>query len=368
MDDLSEQQRKQCALVLVFASRPILESAPNEQISFLQNRFPEAEIAIVSTAGEIIEDTRDEGTLVAAAWIFEKTRTEIVCENVSSAGGNSRLLGSQIAEKLYREDLKAALVFADGYFVNGDEFVEGLNSVFQNKVMMSGGLAGDDNRWAKTLVGTPERLGSGNAVCIGLYGDNIRMFSGINQGWDLFGPERVITKSAKQVLYEIEGESALGLYKKYLGSYAAGLPGSALMFPLSVGSADGKTTLVRTVLSVDEKNQSLNFAGNIPEGSKVRFMKTNYDRLIMGSEEAGKQLKPFLEEGPADFYLVISCVGRKIVLADRVEEELEVLSGLTGIKEKTIGFFSYGEIGPGGNLCNHYLHNQTTILVAIAES
>jgi len=43
-------------------------------------------------------------------------------------------------------------------------------------------------------------------------------------GWDPFGPERLITKSKENILYELDGQSALELYKKYLGEHAKVFP------------------------------------------------------------------------------------------------------------------------------------------------
>ena len=71
-------------------------------------------------------------------------------------------------------------------------------------------------------------------VAVGLYGEHVKLGHGSKGGWDTFGPERIVTKSDGNVLYELDDKPALALYKEYLGDRAAGLPGSALLFPLAL--------------------------------------------------------------------------------------------------------------------------------------
>ena len=69
------------------------------------------------------------------------------------------------------------------------------------------------------------------------------------------------------MLYELDGRPALALYKEYLGDRASGLPATALLFPLAVRSDRSATRrTVRTILGIDEEQQSMTFAGDVPEG------------------------------------------------------------------------------------------------------
>ena len=105
-------------------------------------------------------------------------------------------------------------------------------------------------------------------------------------GWDPFGPERLITRSEGNVLYELDGKSALDLYKRYLGEHSQELPASGLRFPLSLRIPGADTRLVRTILAVDEPHQSMRFAGDVPQGAYAQLMKANFDRLIDGAIES----------------------------------------------------------------------------------
>ncbi len=193
------------------------------------------------------------------------------------------------------------------------------------------------------------------------------MAHGCEGGWDSFGPDRRVTKSKDNVLYELDGQSALGLYKKYLGEFSKGLPGNALFFPLAIHSKKKNRLLVRTILSIDEENQSMTFAGDIPEGSYARLMKSNIERLIDGSEKAAKSIRSQMES--PDFLLLISCVGRKLVMGPRTEEELEAVAELFDSAQvpSISGFYSYGELSPHVEGSFVDLHNETMVVTAFKE-
>jgi hypothetical protein len=170
------------------------------------------------------------------------------------------------------------------------------------------------------------------------------------------------------VLYELDGQAALDLYKKYLGPEAKNLPGSALLFPLSIRAKnDGQTELVRTILAVDEKKKSMTFAGDVPEGHYAKLMKANFDRLIDGAAAAAKSSFRMLRKGEPQFALLISCVGRKMVLRQRTEEEVEGVRNVLGPTAALAGFYSYGEISPFNPAAKCELHNQTMTITTFLE-
>jgi hypothetical protein len=157
------------------------------------------------------------------------------------------------------------------------------------------------------------------------------------------------------------------LYKQYLGEHAQGLPATALLFPLSVKATPGDTPLVRTILAVDEHEQSMTFAGDIPEGSRARLTKSNVNRLVDGAVGAAQASRP--AAGPApELAVLISCVGRKLVLKQRVEEEVEGVRDVLGERTVITGFYSYGEIAPFSLGGPSELHNQTMTITTFAES
>lgn len=354
-----------CQLVLAFGSRDVIVSS--EIFQHLKNNYPNANIVISSTAGEIIDNNVYDNSVVATAIEFEKTKIQCFETSINDHS-NSHHAGKYLAEQLNKEGLKAIFIISDGTFVNGSELVGGFNEVNINHVPITGGLAGDGARFEKTFSGLNAVPTQGNIIAIGFYGDSLEIGHGSFGGWDEFGHERIITKSEKNVLYEIDHKNALDLYKQYLGHYVNELPGSALLFPLSIKINGSDKNLVRTILSIDEVNKTMTFAGNLPVGSKVRLMKANFDKLIEASSTAATNTFTQIRDHKPDLAILVSCVGRKLILQDRIDEEVEAAKGVLGENTTITGFYSYGEISPFnlGSQCE--LHNQTMTITTFTEA
>ena len=332
------------------------------------NAYPKAIHAGCSGAGEIYDDELLEKGLVAAVVRFDKSRIRKVESKIESAE-DSFAVGSSLARSLLKPDLRAVLVISEGLTINGPELTRAINEVLPASVVVTGGLAGDDDRFETTyVVDTSCRPRSGLVSMVGFYGEAFHVASAFQGGWDRFGVEREITASRNNVLYTLNDEPALELYKRYLGKYAEGLPASALLFPLAIRESKADTELkVRTVLAVDEKEQSITFAGDMPQGGYATFMKANFDRLIDGAYEAAESIAKAKEGDGETLSIAISCVGRKLLLKQRTEEELEATLDVLPKGTRQVGFYSYGEISPmHSGQCD--LHNQTMTLTLYWES
>jgi len=351
-------------LVIIFAATEILK----ETTFFhdLKKMYPKACLFGCSTSGEIRGTKVSDDTLVATAIYFE--HTEIISTRITLDKASSSLeAGEMLAQSIKKDGLVHVFVLSDGLNVNGSELVKGLAKNLPKTVTITGGLAGNGDRFEETYV-LCDNVPSKNTVAIlGLYGNNLKVGYGSMGGWDPFGPERFITKSKENILYELDGKSGLEIYKKYLGEHAGGLPATGLLFPLSIRTKDGESGIVRTILSVNEKEQSMTFAGDIPERAYARFMKANFERLIDGAHEAAKISFEATGSNPPDLAILISCVGRKLVLKQRIEEEVEAIRDVFGDGTVLTGFYSYGEISPfaPGEPCA--LHNQTMTITTFTE-
>jgi hypothetical protein len=360
-------------LILVFGAA---ETLKNMELQAQVNRaFPDAHILGCSTAGEICATQVLEHSLVVTAVRFDQTLIQgsvVPLSEVADgfeAGKRLALALPPVATPGTGPEQKLAhvLVLSDGLHVNGSDLVRGLTASLPEGVTVTGGLAGDGDRFGETWVfcrGVPQRQ---VVAAVGLYGDRLRVGFGSLGGWDPFGPERQITRSSGNVLYEMDGRSALGLYKKYLGEQAKELPAAGLLFPLSVRAKGQEAAVVRTILGMDEKEESLTFAGDVPEGAYARLMKANFDRLIDGASHAAQTSYAALGATPPGLAILISCVGRKLVLKQRVEEEVEAVRDILGEQAVLAGFYSYGEISPfcPGAKCE--LHNQTMTITTLGE-
>jgi hypothetical protein len=350
-------------LVLAFGAPACADNSA--AIAQLASAYPRSQILGCSTAGEIFEDTISDDSVVVAVSRFDGTKLRTFGAPIVSAG-HSLAAGRDIARGLAAPDLRAILIISEGLQVNGTELLKGMTESLPPNVVITGGLAGDGSRFQQTWTLRDGRPVSGWASAVGFYGERIRIGHGSKGGWDIFGPERRVTRSQGNVLYELDGQPALELYKQYLGELAAELPASALLFPLNLRRArDDQDVVVRTVLSIDEAERSMTFAGDIPQGSSVQLMRANFDRLVDGAQEAARLLRKNAAMN-GSLAVAISCVGRRLVLRERAEEEVEAVRALLSPDTKLVGFYSYGEISPYANgRCD--LHNQTMTLTQLSE-
>lgn len=354
-----------CQLVFMFGANDIVNLP--EVFQKIRADYPKAHIVSCSTSGEIVNEEVFDETVAVTAIQFEHTLIRCVIRNVQK-GTNSYEVGKALMQELDAEDLVTIFVLSEGSFSNGSELVSGFNDNNPKKIPVTGGMAGDAGRFLKTRVGLDEIASEGNVVAIGFYGSQLQIGHSSFGGWDEFGRERVITKSDKNVLYEIDGRSALDLYKEYLGPYVNELPGSALLFPLSMRTADASKSLVRTILAINEDDKSMTFAGNIPEGSKVRLMKANFDRIINGSSIAATNSLKAGSKNTPELAILISCVGRKLILQERTYEEVIAAKEIFGKDTFITGFYSYGELSPFNQDSNCELHNQTMTITTFTEN
>lgn len=355
-------------LVLVFGGNEALKDPG--KFAEIRGWYPKAKIITASTAGEILATAVSDDSLVLTAIEFSGTTLQFAETTISDAT-ESEVKGAELARVLPKEGLVHAMIFSDGLFVNGTALVKGLLSELPTHVSVTGGLVGDGSRFKETLVGLDTVPEQKKLVLVGFYGSHIKIGYGSLGGWDSFGIPRTITKATGNVLFELDNKPALTLYKEYLGEMAADLPASGLLFPLSLKLATengAEAEVVRTVLAIDEGAQSLTFAGDMPEGVIARFMKANFDRLTDGAAGAASMSIEALDSKSAELAILVSCVGRKLVLKERVEDEIEAVQEKIGSQAAIIGFYSYGEISPSTpteRQCQ--LHNQTMTITTFRE-
>jgi len=272
-----------------------------------------------------------------------------------------------LAEELDQPDLKGVFILSDGLNINGSELVEGVQSVLPN-IPITGGLAGDNANFTQTYLLNNDKVYDKMVIAVGIYGENAVITSGALGGWKPYGPPRKVTRSLKNIVYELDNKPALPLYKMYIGHYANTLPASGLNFPFAIMSENKSITVIRTLLAVDEKDNSLTFAGNINNGATVRFLKSDHDMLVNGASEAAQQiLNKDIDLNDKALAICVSCVGRKLVMADLVSDEVFAVQRLLGSKTAITGFYSNGEICSGDDDSHSLLHNQTMTIAYLSE-
>ncbi len=357
------KENESADIVFIFGDTDILKE--ESVYKKIKDKFPNSHLVGSTSSGNVLGKEISMHSIVATAVKFESSRVEVQSVDYHD-GTNLEELSSELVNKLSKDGLKHVFILSDGLKINGSELVKGVNHALGN-ITVTGGLAGDGTRFSETFVLCDSKPLTSKIAAVGFYGENLTISSGCFGGWSEFGAHRIITKSTNNILYEIDHEPALDFYKRYLGEYAKELPNSGLRFPLSIKENENAPETIRTLLKIDEDTKSIIFAGNVPEGYLARLMKPDTDKLIDGAGEAAREIT-IANDKPA-LGLVVSCVGRKLVLGQLIDEELEEVGNILGDNVNLIGFYSYGEIAPfETNKLKCELHNQTMTLTAIYEN
>jgi hypothetical protein len=351
-------------LVLAFGSVDALRGGALA----IAQAFPGAHRAGCSTAGEISQNGVGDSSLVVTALQFDATQVAQVSTELAGMD-DSFAAGKRLASGLAQEGLRAILIFGQGVAINGSALLSGMTEVVGAQIPITGGLAGDGGAFRQTWVLDDAGVSSSRLVCMGLYGDKLNFLHGSFGGWSPFGPARKVTRCENNVLYELDGESALAVYKRYLGEHASGLPASGLLFPFAMlGRDHSEVGLIRTILGVDETAGSLTLAGEIDPEGYLRLMHANTDALVEGAEIAAQAALAMRTNPGPGLALLVSCVGRKLVMGGRVDEEVEAVGEIFGTGATLAGFYSYGEISPFNKAVECRLHNQTMTITYLSET
>ena len=349
--------------VLVFGCSELIQKA--ELFDHIRRTYPNSYIMGCSSAGEIHSNTVTDDSLIVTAVYLEKS--SVVFSDFELSGDSDyHLVGKEIIESISTEGLKHVFILSEGLNINGSKLVEGMRENNKSNIPITGGLSGDGPDFKKTYTIANDYAKS-NQIVVGAFYGKIKTGCASEGGWDTFGIERIVTKAINNVLYEMDGKPVLDLYKEYLGEKAKELPASALLFPLSIRERDTGYSYVRTVLGVDEEKKTLTFAGDIPVNSYCRLMKSTTNNLIEGSKQAIILSSEMIGRQQVDLAILISCIGRKLVLKQLVDDEVQVVEDLMGRETVITGFYSYGEISPYKNDTVCELHNQTMTITLLAE-
>ena len=320
-----------------------------------------------TTAGEISADGVNDNTCTLTAIKLDKTT--LTRANTTLTGmDDSFAAGERLGQQLAATDLKAVLVFGPGVLINGSALVDGITSIIGSSTPITGGLAGDGGAFKQTFTLGPDGVRDNAIVAIGLCGENLAFGHGSFGGWEPFGPARKVTRCTNNVLFELDDEPALDVYKRYLGEHAKGLPASGLLFPFAMlGEDHNAIGLIRTILGIDEASGSLTLAGEIDPNGYLKLMHASTDKLVNGAEAAADAATAMLNNPGESLAILVSCVGRKLVMGNRVDEEVEAVGDVLGNKAVLTGFYSYGEISPFTPGASCKLHNQTMTITCLGE-
>lgn len=354
-------------LILVFGAVSYFKSP--HLAKQLQQLAPSAAIIGCSTAGEIAGNKVYDDSCVVTCVTFAETRVHITSTPLNSMT-DSYAAGLRLGRGLPSAELTGVLVLATGVNINGSALIEGLRRELPAHATISGGLAADAGAFSRTWTLGPEGASDRHLVALGFYGSQLQLSYGTFGGWEAFGPMRKVTRCQGNILYELDGERALDVYMRYLGDYARDLPGSGLLFPFAMfNSQQEKLGVLRTILSVYQQDGSLTLAGEIDPEGYLALMHASTDKLINGAETAAFKARIGRWQQPEQsLAILISCIGRKLVMGDRIDEEVETVAHTLGANTCITGYYSNGEIAGTEFNQQCQLHNQTMTITWISEN
>ena len=354
------------SLVFMFAAPALLrDAAVSEKI---KNGLKAPHSIGCSSAGEIGMTGLLDLSVTFLAIKFDSTEVHSFALPLVRMG-DSYNVGVELAAKLKGPKLKGVIVLTPGVNINTNQLVHGLNSQLGSEVIISGGMAGDDDRFEQTTTFHNGAFYPDYVVAVGLYGDQIFISTGSEGGWKPFGPARRVTRSDGPVVYEIDGKPALQLYKEYLGEQAKTLPASGISYPFAILREDRKTSgIIRSAMDVDLEKGSLIFAADVPQDSLVCLMHAESDALTEGASKAAKQaMSGNMGTNDGACALLVSCIGRRFVLSIDVDDEIDAARSVLGSHTQVAGYYAYGEICPYEGTGRAELHNQTMTITYMTE-
>ncbi|UXX78736.1 FIST C-terminal domain-containing protein [Reichenbachiella carrageenanivorans] len=351
-------------LVFVFGSTTLVQD--QKRFDEIRTLYPKAEIVVSSGSGEILAGKVEQHTLNVTAIHFEKTQIKTLEINLADVK-DSFDAGAHISAQIEKDNLSNLLIFSDGKEINGSHLLTGLQFNLSESVPITGGLAGSYDPFAATYTGLNTIGKTGKVIGIGFYGSHIQIGYASQSGWTPFGPERFITKSTNNILFELNEEPILDFYKKYLEGLFVNIEEAIRMFPLGIKAENGNERIMRSFLSYNPENGGAQFAGEMPEGIKVRMMRSNINSLLDSAEEAAKNSVIPFKSSPPDLALCVSCSGRQFILQDWIDQEVEAIVLGLGSPIPVTGFYSYGEIAPQAKNQKSELHNHTMTITTFKE-
>lgn len=350
-------------LVLVFGAADRLDDNLHRT---LRAALPQARLAGCSTAGEISDQGLSDRSVVLTAVRCADAAFAVASGHVDNMA-DSEAAGARLAAALGASgaDCRHVFVLAPGVDINGSALIRGLRGGLPDGARLSGGLAADDGSFRDTRVIDCQGVHRRGLVGIALPDDGGVIGHGSYGGWQPFGPVRKVTRSRDNLLFELDGERALDIYRRYLGDYAAQLPAAALLFPFAMRNAQGNAVgLVRTIVGLDDAGGALVLAGDVEPEGYMQLMHARAEALVDGAATAARRALGTAPAGPG-LAILVSCMGRRLALGARAVEELDAAAAVLGPDMVRCGFYANGEIGPleGSQECK--LHNQTMTVTTL---
>lgn len=353
-------------LVITFVSGHLdIEAA----VAGLRSQLPEG-TPLVGCSSDVEVDTRGAIRGSVAALGLSLPGITARTFQVPANPDDKYAVGRAVGELLAGTQPCVVIAFPDVLEGNATGFLEALSQAIGPKVPIIGGAPGDGARFQRTftiLDGTIQRSGASG---VALYGP-IEVAVAALSGYVPLGAARTVTaRAASNVLLELDGRSALEVYREYLGDRASEMPGVSIEFPIAVmapaqgdASIPSEIQLVRAVFAIDEARGALILGGDVPERAVIRVARAVREHIVRGAQECVTRA---LTAMPApELALVFSCASRIIAMGARYRDECRGAFAALPTALTKFGFYTFGELSPLDGV-NH--HHESTFTVALLRS
>ncbi len=320
-----------------------------------------------TTSGEFISSEIGEGSIAVMLLDINPAYFKVLFFETadSSALEISKQLGIE-GKKIFHNP---AFIIASGWLhTDGEQIVKGIEEGFGSEVTIFGGMAGDDLALREPLVFTYSKHSITGLVAILINEDKIDIKGIATCGWKPIGTTKTVTRSSGNIVYTIDDKPALDLVIKYLGldidadSDTDVVTNIGAYYPLQL-ERENAVPVMRTAMLGNKEDRSLICAGNVPQGSKIRFsLPPDFDVIDTVVAEC-TDLKNE-KQNDADAMIMFSCISRYLSFGVMTSEEIERLEKVWNAP--LVGFFSYGEFGKSKN-GKHEFHNNTCCVVVLKE-
>ncbi len=331
--------------------------------------FTDHDIAIfgATTSGEFIDGEIESGSIVALLLDIDPDHFHL---HFLETGDHSTYENAIKIGELGKESFNnPGFILLSGWLTHdGESIVEGIVKGYGSEVTIFGGMAGDDLRLEGPIVFSNTESSNQGLLALIINEDKIEVHGIATCGWKAIGIAKTITKSDKNIVYTIDDQPALDTIIKYLGvdvnvdEKKETFAQLGAYYPLQM-ERENVTPVMRTAMWGNLEDRSLICAGNVPQGSKVRFsLPPDFDAIetvVAECQELKKESQP-----EVDALIMFSCISRHLSFGILMSEEIEQVQKVWDAP--MAGFFSYGEFGKS-RTGKHEFHNNTCCIVALKE-
>ena len=362
LDQLRLEPDEPVDLVTVFVTAPhvgVLEDVAATVRSLLRPRSLLGASAVSVLAGAHEAEETSAVSVFAARWRREVPidLTPVSLDELYDA--DAWLAASPLADCATDSTL---LLLADPFSVPIRDLLGALTS-HRPDIAVVGGMASAAQGPGGNRLVLDGRVTTSGAVGV-IVGPEAHVGTRVSQGCRPIGAPLIVTKSERNILYEIGGERALDRLMESLHTLppeemALASNGLHLGRAVDESRADFQRGdfVVRNVIGVDREVGAVAVGDVVDVGTTVQFQ-------IRDAVSADEDLRELITDVSADGALVFTCNGRGVRFFGEPDHDASIIAEALGHRA-VAGMFSAGELGPVGR--HNFLHGYTASVALFSE-